>query len=721
MKQSQVATRQTKRNGVESAWRAAIACLLLLPVATFAPAQSYVAAPTTDAEAGRVHVVGKYPAAKAGFTATALADGRVFLYGTNSLFLAGSLTARLDKLRQSRGSTSAGPYYQGPLLWRGQTGGWKKIEPPPQCPNTHNLATATALADGNVLIVGGVCDEARLADDLRPQEAYRSLSIWDAATGKWLDTSAALAQARIHHTATLLQDGSVLIVGGQTAPESRQGSPSPSEEVVLASVERVADGKVGDAASMSTPRAGHTATLLGDGHLLVVGGYDARLSPLDSAELYDPATRQWQSLPPLKLGRHGHSATLLDDGRVLVVGGQNRLGEPVSATEIWNPQADRWEAGAPLLAPVVAHSALRLANGDVLVAGGLTLGFEPARKAMLWNHQTGQWLPAGFRDTALWSRAGPPTLPLLPGAGGSALAFGDNLILQWLPRAPAPTPYPPYGVRTAHTATLLADGRILLAGGRNGNVFHDWAEVFDPATRQFSLSARMNQPRANHSAVRLDDGRVVVAGGWVRAPESVNEPADNSPEVWNPATNTWTLLGDIRFAWQDRVHLGRLANGRVLFFASRELSSAAPDKPVEYRAWLWEPRTNAVTALAVPLTPRAAAGIAILPDGRLLAVGGERRHFVDGQLESSSWPDAELWDIGRESVRTFAAPPQWYAPNPKTLVLGNGNVLLTNLEPINPYFADRKAAPVHLLDTKSMLWRRLPDIPEHLSWPTARW
>ncbi len=118
---------------------------------------------------------------------------------------------------------------------------------------------------------------------------------------------------------------------------------------------------------MSNARVVHTATLLGDGVVLVAGGSVA----LPSAELYDAvaAAGTWTAVGSLATGRYQHTATRLGNGEVLAAGGEN-AGTYLASAELYDPVASTWAAAASLSAAREQHSATLLGNGEVLVAGG---------------------------------------------------------------------------------------------------------------------------------------------------------------------------------------------------------------------------------------------------------------------------------------------------------------------------------------------------------------
>ena len=587
-----------------------------------------------------------------------------------------------------------------------------------------------------MLLAGGLCDPPSLRNERSPHVPYNRVSLWDGSTGKW-GKGAALTTSRIFHSATLLRDGSVLIVGGESDPlEVPEGEP------VLNTVERYRDGGIEPAPPLREGRGRHTATLLADGSLLVVGGFDANGKAMASVELWDPVAGRWQEATPLNHGRYGHSAILLDDGRVMVAGGVGARGQAIGSVEIRDPVTGTWSAGKPLLLPLYDHAAIRLKDGDVLVSGGRTLRAKPVRDTMLWDKGVAEWKPAG--TLAL---GGPENSPvnvvLLALPDGGARLFGPSWIVGWSRSGGGPASYPAYGERQRNATTPIADGRVLLSGGLSGDVFLDWAEVFDPRTGRFALTGRLNQPRHSHSAAALDDGSVVIAGGWARSTDDPATPLANSPEVWDPRTGNWKLIEAIRFEWQDWVHLARLNDGTVLFFASRELGEK-PDGPVEYRTWKWNPLSGQADSISVPLKPRSRAGIAIKPDGTIVVAGGNTRVFEpeyrcppraaahsppraaadndeqgdeegdECQDEPAHWeehPDSivEVWDTRSGAVTRADALPDRFMADPRTLVLTNGDIVLADYQPANPYAGVRRVGVLRL-SAATRKWSNLPAI-----------
>jgi hypothetical protein len=284
-----------------------------------------------------------------------------------------------------------------------------------------------------------------------------------------------MSNPRCYHTTTLLPNGRILVAGG--------GSSS-------AELYDPAAGTWSVTGEMSDNRSRHTATLLPNGKVLVAGGElnEGDYYYLSSAALYNPATEKWMAAAPMTTNRSVHTATLLPDGRVLVVGGY--VGRPgvgaqtaQMSTELYDPTSGIWSATAGMHDPRSMHTATLLPNGKVLVAGGYTCdnGGEPVTTADLYNPTTGTWTAVGTLNTARGAHSATllPSGEVLVAGGNNGSHLGDLSSAELFEQATgswigAPTMNDWHSL---HTATLLPDGRVLIAAG-----FRSSAELYVPVS-----------------------------------------------------------------------------------------------------------------------------------------------------------------------------------------------------------------------------------------------
>ena len=309
--------------------------------------------------------------------------------------------------------------------------------------------TATRLANGNVLIVGGTTSGAFL---------------FDAATGTFSAIASANGPVFNHGqaaTATLLADGRVLVVGGTFAPQSAEIF-DPTAGTFTAT-----------AGMPSASRSYHTATRLPDGRVLVVGGQfdvEGGLETEASAELYDPGTNTFTATGSLNVSRSTHAALLLPppDNRVIILGGRRLpVGTVLNSAEVYNIGTSAFTVlPAAMTAARQGLDAVLLPSGPVLIVGGAGVVDTSAE---LFNPTSNTFAATGFM--------------LSPHGSG--------------------------------TATLLADGRVLVIGGfiAVGPVTTNAAEIYNPTLGFFTPAGPLIGARQEHTATLLLDGRVLAVGG----------------------------------------------------------------------------------------------------------------------------------------------------------------------------------------------------------------
>jgi N-acetylneuraminic acid mutarotase len=352
-------------------------------------------------------------------------------------------------------------------------------------------------------------------------------------------------------------------------------------------------------ANLNKTRAGHTATLLPDGKVLVTGGFsfDPSFAPLNSAELYDPATEAWSSTGNLSSARGNHTATLLPNGKVLVAGGaDNTCCSAFNSAELYDPATGTWSSTGNLNTTRTEHTATLLSNGKVLVAGGLNFDSDynssGLNSAELYDPVTGTWSSTGNLNDA----RGDHTATLLPngkvlvvGGGPSAdsplisAELYDPVTGTWGSLASLNT------ARLAHTATLLPNGKVLVAGGRNYDVNPDGgvlnsAELYDWVTDTWRSTASLNTARLAHRATLLPNGKVLVVGGRNFSFDPITL---NGAELYDSVTGSWSITADL--------NTGRISTATLLLNGKVLVAGGLDDSDFLNTAELYDPGTNSIS------------------------------------------------------------------------------------------------------------------------------
>jgi large repetitive protein len=460
--------------------------------------------------------------------------------------------------------------------------------------------TATFLPNGKVLVAGGYTG-GNNGVDLASSELY------DPASGTWTATGS-LATARSLHTATLLPNGKVLVVGGYGALASAELYDSAS-------------GTWTATGSLATPRYGHTATLLPNGKVLVTAGFTGtNFDTLASAELYDPASGTWTATGSLATGCAFHTATLLPNGKVLVAGGNTTSGDSLAGSELYDPANGIWTATGSLNAARAYHTATLLPNGKVLVAGGDNV-FQNPDNLELYDPATGTWVNTAFFS----SGRSDLTATLLPN-GTVLLAGGYNndttttfANARLYTNSVNLTATGDLGAkRSSHTATLLSDGKVLIAGGvdifnsnQTGTNYTPLssAELYNSASGNWTATGNLDTGRESHTATLLANGKVLVAGGYDGADLA-------SAGLYDPASATWAATGSLNTA-RDTHTATLLSNGNVLVAAGFSGSGILPS------AELYDSTSGTWTNTGSLAVARGYHTATLLANGKVLVAGGD--------------------------------------------------------------------------------------------------
>jgi VCBS repeat-containing protein len=383
----------------------------------------------------------------------------------------------------------------------------------------RNAFTATLLLDGRVLVAGSAGNTAEL---------------YDPAAGRF-DATGLMSHARGALTATRLPDGRVLVAGGEFTVVGSAELYDPASETFSLT------------GSPATRRVLHAAAPLPGGRVLVVAGQAG--VDLASAEVWNPTTELFSpTAGSLPVGRRALSATALLDGRVLVVGGANttRQGFPITTfadAYLYDPASGLFTATGSLAAARHGHVAVRLRDGRVLVAGGFSfntpLGTHPLG-AEIYDPAAETFTPAGslnvgrlHADAALL----PDGKVLIAGGATAVGAFTTLNSAEVYDPATGTSQMVPGAMTAARyfgTATALADGRVLLAGGLSGSFLTDTADLYVHPN---------NAPVADPQAVTTAEDTAIVI-------TLTGSDAEGSPLTFaiasTPAHGTLTGAGAVR-------------------------------------------------------------------------------------------------------------------------------------------------------------------------------
>jgi YD repeat-containing protein len=378
--------------------------------------------------------------------------------------------------------------------------------------------------------------------------------------------------------------------------------------------------------SLTTARADPTATLLDNGAVLVAGGFNPFTGTLlSSAELYSPVTGSFVTTGALNIARLYYTATLLPNGRALITGGFASSYTPVGTAELYDSVSGTFTVSGTLNDPRGGHTATLLNTGKVLIAGGLdsnpfTQGISCAAGSELYDPAAQNFVSTGSLNTGRCAQ----TATLL-NDGKVLIAGGDDSNSNVLSSAelydPATGTFALTGSlnigRSGPTATLLNNGLVLIAGGQdsNGNNLAN-AELYDPATGSFALTGAINTPRSEAATTLLNNGTVLLIGGA----DSTSYPLATA-ELYDPVAGAFSVTGSMHIV-REELTATLLTNGQVLVAGGIDNSN-----DVLTSAELYQPST---------LGPTGLVSIAVSPSNPTAAVG-ENEHFTaTGTFSDSS-------------------------------------------------------------------------------------
>lgn len=528
--------------------------------------------------------------------------GTGFFYPGTKVSFGGVPAQRVTVISDNQAVAVTPPHPQGPVDVRVESAGLSPVSPAAHFSfaggawsESGAMATArfshtiTELPDGGVLVAGG-----RAAQGLGP---LASAERYDTASRTWKVTGS-MAVARFGHAATPLADGKILVAGGATCGRFAGSNPFDNSPICLgvlpgAEIYDPAIGVWRPTGSMRVGRSGHTATLLRDGRVLVVGGdaFPGVGTGERFAEIYDPVTGTWSTSGALSSGRFRHTATLLPDDRVLVAGGVQGSAA-LSSAVLFDPRQNKWSATDSLESGRLSASATVLPGNKVLVAGGAASGAykaTPLRSAEVFDVATGEWAEA-----------------------------------------------PPMGTRrSGHTAITLAGGDVLVSGGSSNG-----AELYSPASGSWTPTSSMSTRRPLGPAALLGTGQALVAGG--------GEPfiyALSSSELYTVAPVVTAMAPDEgpSAGGTPVVVTGRNLEGATVSFGATPAAALPPISETQLTA-----ATPAHQAGAVEVAVTTPGGRAVAPSPFRFSRSGVPGAVSDLAAEATSESEVKL---------SFSAPP----------------------------------------------------------------
>ena len=350
-----------------------------------------------------------------------------------------------------------------------------------------------------------------------------------------------MAIERKDHNSVLLQNGKVLVVGGQAYPTSPPYNFLKTTELYDPATNAFSAG-----GTMSEAHEGGAAILLANGKVLVVSGQTVTDTWTKTVELYNPATNTWSAGAPISTARQWFAATLLPNGNVLVAGGQTSNGDNYTASaEIYDPVADSWSTVPAMTVARGYSGAVLLQNGKVMVAGGTTNNGSATAITEIYDPITTAWSSGGSMTTPHSSLHNTPLVLLQNGKILAAGGAGTSNILSsselydpsantWSAAANLPAK------RLRYAAMLLPNGNVLLSGGDNGvsfvNGIYNDALIYNVTANSWTSAGTMSVARCVHTASLLADGRVLITGGI-----SSGNTYVASAELYTPAYTAITI------------------------------------------------------------------------------------------------------------------------------------------------------------------------------------
>jgi len=354
-------------------------------------------------------------------------------------------------------------------------------------------------------------------------------------------------------------------------------------------------GSITAADDMHTPRYNHTATLLGNGMILVAGGTSNGELSLDSCEIFDPDTGTWSITGDLSRSRMRHGASSLPSGSVLISGGymgvagaHPSLLEHFSASsarslascEIFDPSQGDFRNTSPMSVGRFWHASVALPDGRVMAIGGLNVSDGALSSCEVFDPQSGSWKTAASMNT---------------------------------PRA-------------RFSTTVLDDGRILVSGGHDGMDKSPMkgCELYEPEQNRWIAASDMIRPRGYSAAVRMEDGRVMVSGGF----SGEGTPDWDDAEIYDPPKDSWELTSKMSFPRHNH-EMFIIPGGEVMVAGGSNCQSGMCHSGLEY----YDPESDTWHESNLVVLGRKWTTSVVLANGSAVISGGKTCNTPTGKTE----------------------------------------------------------------------------------------
>lgn len=370
-----------------------------------------------------------------------------------------------------------------------------------------------------------------------------------------------------------------------TLPTSPSPSPSPSSLVP-------------NTVNLNFPRTISSTVNLTDGRVLVFGDYRSvnqnnQYAPaLAPPEIFNPHLKKFVVASPMNAPRDFGSTTILTDGRVLISGGEKGYPLPLSlsSAEVFDPTTNRFSSIGSMSIQRAGHTTTLLQDGTVLITGGSYWDNTSSKQIVLNTAEIFDPIQHKFY--------------LIQGSMMDA--------------------------RCGHSATLLPDGKVLIAGGANQNTNNlNTTEIFDPVSKTFKSYAHLNVGRYDHGAVLLTSNSVLVFGGSQCLSECNPISSAEILTVEQDGSGSFRLLSPMNYA-RDMMAFAILPNGRVLVTGG---STQGNGEGLQNTTELYNPTTEKFELGPTFTIPRKSHAVTVLSDGTVMLIGGAEYNEYVGQSE----------------------------------------------------------------------------------------